>query len=812
MSKRATRLAIALALATAGCSGSDGAQGPQGPQGLPGQNGGTGPTGPVGPPNYNPFTAGEAVATPTSVAVTGTDVVIKFNVKVDGVNRNDFIEKASAPGGVAGHNEDAWWVYDATAKAGTRTKITPFASASNGTWTLASNGSGNYTATIPGLAAAALQPGTTFMLSTRGSNSETATVVAFLGAPTHDVVSDQACVNCHGAHVWRGAAHDVTNPYGVGPCVVCHNRTGSADPRLAAAGSGLMGIVHGVHNSHNMAAGMGVDVDPSPAVTAINNNVAGQFIWTWASNGNKFKFSVGFPTYMQNCSICHDSPARLAAVYGSPVSWSLCMSCHNDWNGFTGTQLGGAVADTHRDLDKTANCGQCHTGARATIANYHDGLETERAGLLVGGEDLSLVLGKKFKINVVGVADNGTDTTVTWNVVDPTNANTTYDACNADFAAGPVFFGYAGGSEPCTGTAAGCSSNFSILRAYATGDDWVENTNTSSPGQPDAVNVTTTNTTCTGDVASTIIPSQAVAATRAQLSIQGKPQLNATVKGATVKVWARTPSPVYQYAVGTGAALAARRQIVSNDKCLACHPGSLYQHGGNRVDQVELCIMCHNPASNEKNVRVGYGVAANEAYDGKQGQTYDLRTMVHAIHSAGESANPYVIYRSRGIYAFYGAAVKGEPAMKAIPNWPGAGTQTIFGSSPAKTQTHNEIVVHYPRSLGACGACHVGGSELLVDPAKAVAVTDEDAGSQSADPAIGWASQLDDVLVGPTTQACLSCHLGSNGKTQVEQAQLKGHVQQFSWQWAAFPGGRADLLDGSPIETCFVCHDVSLHR
>jgi hypothetical protein len=84
-------------------------------------------------------------------------------------------------------------------------------------------------------------------------------------------------------------------------------------------------------------------------------------------------------------------------------------------------------------------------------------------------------------------------------------------------------------------------------------------------------------------------------------------------------------------------------------KCLACHLGSLHQHGGNRVDNVDLCVTCHNPAANEKNNRVNMGVVATEAYAGKVGESYDMRNMVHAIHSAGESGQPLVYYRSNGI-------------------------------------------------------------------------------------------------------------------------------------------------------------------
>ena len=159
---------------------------------------------------------------------------------------------------------------------------------------------------------------------------------------------------------------------------------------------------------------------------------------------------------------------------------------------------------------------------------------------------------------------------------------------------------------------------------------------------------------------------------------------------------------------------------MSNEKCLACHKGSLYQHGGNRIDSVDLCVTCHNPASNDKNWRDSYGVTAPNSYDGKAGETYDLRTMVHAIHSSGDTAMPWVIYRgNNGVYAFGSQA-----ALDALPNWPTVTPFPVFPGLNATARSHTKIVVHYPRPLNDCNACHVGGSQSgFGDQAERMAVT-----------------------------------------------------------------------------------------
>ena len=129
-------------------------------------------------------------------------------------------------------------------------------------------------------------------------------------------------------------------------------------------------------------------------------------------------------------------------------------------------------------------------------------------------------------------------------------------------------------------------------------------------------------------------------------------------------MYVRVPTPTYEFIVGTGAkATTPRREIADTEQCLKCHVGSLYQHGNTRVDNVTMCIICHNSASSDQNNRVLMGVDKSEAYDGKVGQTYEFKTMLHAIHSAGTGLAPYVVYRTRGIYAWAAEGV-------TPPNWP----------------------------------------------------------------------------------------------------------------------------------------------
>ena len=59
----------------------------------------------------------------------------------------------------------------------------------------------------------------------------------------------------------------------------------------------------------------------------------------------------------------------------------------------------------------------------------------------------------------------------------------------------------------------GSGGTFSMLRSYAQGDDFILGQSTSAPGQAASVNLTIDNTTCAGNVATTIIPVDVVDAT-----------------------------------------------------------------------------------------------------------------------------------------------------------------------------------------------------------------------------------------------------------------------------------------------------------
>ena len=739
------------------------------------------------------------------VAVNGANVTMTFNVKVNGVNADNF---TFAPAG--------WWYKasvdtDKTLTTGAPAVTYPIKndfSRVSVNPTIVSNGNGNYTATWTAIenntptGAGPLDPkigNVTYMVSVYNAAANPrllATAVGYLNGKPRDLVSNDGCIDCHGNNAFSERAvvapviqyvHYGTNPQGSEACVVCHTRNTSTS--RGAGGDRTTAYIHGIHNSKNMPSG--------------------SYDRQFPVKDGTIDFKVTYPTYMTNCSVCHTTPAQLAAVNAAPVSYSLCMSCHDGWTGFDALPVG----EDHTGYTFATDCSTCH--AADTAASMHNSLQTERAGVIYNGQDTSVTEGAKVDMQITGISRVGNNLSVNWtasyngNSVNPCNAVATTIA--------PAFHAAAANSS--TGQVAG---GFSILRAYAQGDDFTNPGIGTTPGQPLSINFTGTApivaTTCSNNVATSTFTLTApeLLMTRGRIAIQGKAQLDLsaaypgidtngiTVAGITTVDQVRSKSPTREFMVSDGSLpTATRRLIADTASCLKCHVGSLYQHGGNRVDNVDHCVMCHNEASSEQNVRHLDGISANEAYDGKPGQTYGFKSLLHAVHSAGENGAITMVHRTQGGNFVWAGA------NTVIPNYPGTGSQVIFGSSSSSgqpvTRVHNLYSPTYPQALNNCAACHVPGSFGIPDPTKAVATT-LNVGTLAPTQVqthANYGIQTDDTLQGPAAASCMSCHASSD---PVKQAKLTAHANEGGFTPAVLVEGRADVINGATVENCARCH------
>ncbi|MBK7901629.1 MAG: cytochrome c3 family protein [Proteobacteria bacterium] len=109
-------------------------------------------------------------------------------------------------------------------------------------------------------------------------------------------------------------------------------------------------------------------------------------------------FSVTYPTYMPNCSVCHDSPEALTAANSMPVTGPGCFSCHESMDSWDFAPSG---LTFHEAFAPTEDCTVCHNpngvaAAKDVVTEFHDGLETERVGIIWDGVDLSVTEGQRI--------------------------------------------------------------------------------------------------------------------------------------------------------------------------------------------------------------------------------------------------------------------------------------------------------------------------------------------------------------------------------------------------------------------------------
>lgn len=138
------------------------------------------------------------------------------------------------------------------------------------------------------------------------------------------------------------------------------------------------------------------------------------------------------------------------------------------------------------------------------------------------------------------------------------------------------------------------------------------------------------------------------------VAFEGHPACPATLAGCPAPtivngapVLANVPvKSVFRNFSLTGGQAASRRQIVDINKCKVCHDGKSHNgttiprlslHGGNRTEELGVCVVCHNPNQTD----IPYRTSGPEV-------SLDFKRMVHSIHAGGFRKNPLVIIGFQG--------------------------------------------------------------------------------------------------------------------------------------------------------------------
>jgi len=225
------------------------------------------------------------------------------------------------------------------------------------------------------------------------------------------------------------------------------------------------------------------------------------------------------------------------------------------------------------------------------------------------------------------------------------------------------------------------------------------------------------------------------------------------------------------YGNTTGAAPVPRRTVVDIAKCDVCH-NALQLHGNNRNDNVQACVVCHNPASTDVSERGGLKAPG---VDGLWEQSINFRFMIHAIHDAGgpngraAAGVPTVIY-SYGVY---------------FPP---------FGLPPSD---FSQVV--FPGQLNDCAMCHNSGTYYPVDPAVVLATTFDT--GLSPNPAIPAApapgSPGNPISTSANMTVCSACHFDSTAAA---------HMMQMGGSTTVLKDAEGRTVPGATQETCTICH------
>ncbi|MBI4514822.1 MAG: OmcA/MtrC family decaheme c-type cytochrome [Deltaproteobacteria bacterium] len=526
-----------------------------------------------------------------------------------------------------------------------------------------------------------------------------------------------------------------------GACESCHDRLGSP---LGAASfhSGTRYLIEGCATCHTTTLGDG-DAEFAPMVHKIH--AAKDFALGDFSE-------VTYPQDLRNCAKCHAGTD--GAHWNTRPTITACGSCHDSVNFATGSgHTGGPQADNKL-------CSVCHppSGGLSPIIDAHLTVESTP-------NNPSVPTGlTNFEYVIDGVTVNESNqAVVTFHI--------NKDGVALDLSTYPPT-GFTGGP--------------SFLVAYALPQDGVVapvdyNNRGRSAAQPASVSLASLVSSLTGtaDSYTATLTSAAfpAGATMRAVALQGYFTQTAAFDqngDGTKDNIGRHSYSVVKPVTGD----AVRRAVVDEAKCLACHE-ILELHGGNRVNNPQVCVICHNPNLSssgrgaEKRCSVttstvcassadcpatetcGYLLSATDrdklddaGYDpdnplGYPEASNSFKEMIHGIHAAAARTFPYQFVRDRGASGLF------------FYDW----SEVTFPGIPSN-----------------CETCHKPGTYDADLPAGALVTTDVTTDGTNATPAAVRAARATvpnatDLVNSQTASACYPCHnrnpaayhMGQNG-------------------------------------------------
>lgn len=407
------------------------------------------------------------------------------------------------------------------------------------------------------------------------------------GAPvtvTRDVIRTASCDTCHDQLSYHGGSRR-----GISLCVMCHTPQ-NTDPNTGNS-LDMKVMAHKIHMGSSL-----------PSVIA-----GTPYEFVGYQNAISNFSTVVDPAMAQRCTVCHSQStgAAQATAYMTEPTAVTCGSCHDNVNFATGANHPGGAQPND------SMCSTCH------IPQGSSDFDASIVGAHVVPVDSSLLSGLKASITSVANGTAGKAPTVTFTLTNNAGAGVPISALGSLSLtmAGPTTdYGYTSfGSNVTTpgyvtesATAATCNAAGTCMYTF----------------------------THTIPAAATGTYAIGLEARRTETVLSGAPNQQSIEYGAL--------NPVSYFSVD-GSTVAPRRTVVVETNCNQCHV-ELSVHGTLR-NNVEYCVMCHNPSNTDASLRSTSTVAADTKLPA-QGINFNL--MVHRIHfgpnaTADDTKYPYVI-------------------------------------------------------------------------------------------------------------------------------------------------------------------------
>jgi len=521
------------------------------------------------------------------------------------------------------------------------------------------------------------------------------------GVMSMEIAATANCNRCHDPLMVHGSGRRE-----VKYCVTCHN-AGSTDPDSTNTVDFKV-MIHKIHMGANL-----------PSVEAGTPYVIYGF------NNTAHDYShLHFPQDIRNCVNCH-----VGSATGADLDYTLTETSQGDnWSVYASQA---ACGSCHDDLDFSSHaggqsddskCASCHStgGIAGNIQDSHRILTTEASA--------------KFLATIESVSNTGPGEkpSVSFRI---SNAQTGEDY---DILSDPVFTG----------------ASINVRTAWSTTDY----TNTGN-GQDNASSVSISalsNAVPNGDGSFRVTMPVAIpdgserpfftATGSGAAVVEGRLSLALEEGASPVRVPLTNVHKFFSIDEPDGEA-TDRRTSVDLDNCLNCHQ-DLVLHGGNRSNDINSCVTCHNPRNTDIEVR---DLADPPATDGKREESIDFKRMIHGIHAAGIREHPLQIVGF-------------------------GGTVHVF----------DEEEVAFPGNLANCTTCHTSdGFTLPLD--NGVLATTINTGADAQSP-------LDDKVITPITAVCSSCH---------DDDEAAAHMVA---QGGNFNTTQAKIDEKVVVESCPVCH------